>query len=390
MRVNLSVNGAVVTADVEPRLQLADFLRDHLLLTGTHIGCEHGVCGACTVLLGGAPARSCIAYTAACGGADVRTIEGLDDDPVVQRLRAAFSQEHALQCGYCTPGMLVTARDIVLRLPDADASRIRLELAGNLCRCTGYAGIVRAIERVLREVRADLAAPAGAASSVTPEQPPDHALGAGFHKPEDELPRSDKHAAGQMHEGVAHPTRAQGDRTLALRLRVRRPRRDVWSALHDPALLAACLPGARLVSAAAGNIEAEIEVALGPITALFVGTGSLTFDDAAHRATLAGEGNDRRSVTRLSGVAVVTLTEAGSAATDLAVAISYALRGPLAQLARGPILQAFAAGAGESWARNLERRLADEPVAAEPAPLSLFMLLARIVWQRLHRWLHRR
>ena len=389
MRVNLTVNGASVTAEVEPRLQLADFLRDHLLLTGTHIGCEHGVCGACTVLLGGAPARSCIAYTAACEGADVRTIEGLDDDPVVQHLRAAFSEEHGLQCGYCTPGMLVTARDIVLRLPDADESRIRLELAGNLCRCTGYAGIVRAIERVLREVRADGAAPAGAASSVAPEQPPDHASGAVFRKPEDALPRSDKHAAAPMHEGVAHPARTRGERTLALELRIQRPRRDIWSALHDPALLAACLPGARLVSAAVGNIEGEIEVALGPITALFAGTGSLTFDDAAHRATLAGEGYDRRSVTRLSGVAVVTLTEAGSAATDLAIEISYAMRGPLAQLARGPILQVFAASAGESWARNLERRLADEPVAVAPARLSVFPLLARILWRRLLRWLHR-
>ena len=134
-----------------PRTHLADFLREHLLLTGTHLGCEHGVCGACTVLIDDAPARSCIAFAAACEGAQVRTIEGLEHDPIMTTLRAAFTAEHALQCGYCTPGMLVTARDIVLRLPHADADRIRLELAGNLCRCTGYAGIVRAIARVLRE-----------------------------------------------------------------------------------------------------------------------------------------------------------------------------------------------------------------------------------------------
>ena len=147
--IRITVNGRTAQVEVEPRLQLADFVREHLLLTGTHLGCEHGVCGACTLYLDGAPARSCITYAVSCDGADVRTIEGFDDDPVMGELREAFSSEHALQCGYCTPGMLVTARDIVLRLPDADEARIRLELSGNLCRCTGYLGIVRAIAKVL-------------------------------------------------------------------------------------------------------------------------------------------------------------------------------------------------------------------------------------------------
>ena len=146
---SFTVNGRPVAARVEPRMSLADFLREHELLTGTHLGCEHGVCGACTILIDGAPARSCIAYAVACEGADIRTIEGLDDDPVAVELRAAFTAEHALQCGYCTPAMLIAARDIVLRLPEADEARIRRELAGNLCRCTGYLGIVRAIERVI-------------------------------------------------------------------------------------------------------------------------------------------------------------------------------------------------------------------------------------------------
>ena len=149
--INLNVNGKQVSATVEPRLNLADFLRDGRMLTGTHVGCEHGVCGACTVEIDGAPARSCIAYAAACDGATIRTIEGLDADPVMVQLREAFSAEHALQCGYCTPGMMVTARDIVMRLPHADEARIRKELSGNLCRCTGYVGIVRAIQLVLAQ-----------------------------------------------------------------------------------------------------------------------------------------------------------------------------------------------------------------------------------------------
>jgi aerobic-type carbon monoxide dehydrogenase small subunit (CoxS/CutS family)/carbon monoxide dehydrogenase subunit G len=123
-------------------------VRDELLLTGTHLGCEHGVCGACTLMLDGRPVRSCLTLAAACAGADVRTIEGFEDDSLMAALRRAFKRHHALQCGYCTPGMLVTAYDIVRRFPGASETRIRIELAGNLCRCTGYAGIVAAIAEV--------------------------------------------------------------------------------------------------------------------------------------------------------------------------------------------------------------------------------------------------
>jgi carbon-monoxide dehydrogenase small subunit len=153
-RIRLTINGNSVDTEVEPRTHLADFLREQQMLTGTNLGCEHGVCGACTIEIDGAPARSCIAYAAACDGATVRTIEGFDADPVMEALREAFTAEHALQCGYCTPGMLMTARDIVMRLHDADEARIRKELSGNLCRCTGYMGIVAAIKRVLAARRA--------------------------------------------------------------------------------------------------------------------------------------------------------------------------------------------------------------------------------------------
>ena len=114
-RIALTVNGKPVEAEVAPRTHLADFLREQLLLTGTHIGCEHGICGACTVEIDGEIARSCITYAVACDGARVRTIEGFDDDALMARLRQAFTEAHALQCGYCTPGMLIAARDLVRR-----------------------------------------------------------------------------------------------------------------------------------------------------------------------------------------------------------------------------------------------------------------------------------
>ena len=169
-RISLTVNGEAIEAEVEPRTHLGDFLRESQLLTGTHLGCEHGVCGACTVEIDGAPARSCITLAVACEGADVRTIEGFDDDPLMARLRDAFTQEHALQCGYCTPGMLIAARDVVQRLPRADEVLIRHEIEGNLCRCTGYVGIVRAVRSVIGE--AVVTAEAVGAPTVSEQAPP--------------------------------------------------------------------------------------------------------------------------------------------------------------------------------------------------------------------------
>ena len=160
--VSMTVNGRKLSADVEPRTHLADFLRESQNLTGTHIGCEHGVCGACTLNLDGVPARSCITLAVACEGATITTIEGLDDDEIATELRAAFKREHALQCGYCTPGMMISARDLILRLEMPDDRAIRVAMSGNLCRCTGYVGIVKAIQSVIVDRRGrGLAADAG-------------------------------------------------------------------------------------------------------------------------------------------------------------------------------------------------------------------------------------
>ena len=144
----LTINGERVEASIDPRLSLADFLREKLHLTGTHIGCEHGVCGACTIHLDGVSARSCITLAAACDGHDVKTIEGFEDDSTMSAIRTEFSREHALQCGYCSRGMLMTSYDLVTRFPGLDEADIRREMSGNLCRCTGYQGIVRALQNV--------------------------------------------------------------------------------------------------------------------------------------------------------------------------------------------------------------------------------------------------
>ncbi len=150
--ITLHVNGEAVAAEVPARLHLADFLRDHLGLTGTHLGCEHGVCGACTVRLDGGIVRACLVLAVQADGAAVETIEGLSDTGEIADLQDAFAARNALQCGYCTPGMLIAAQDLLLRAAEAppDRAAIREHLSGNYCRCTGYEAIVDAVEATLR------------------------------------------------------------------------------------------------------------------------------------------------------------------------------------------------------------------------------------------------
>jgi aerobic carbon-monoxide dehydrogenase small subunit len=145
MPVAFTVNGRPVGVEVEPRTSLADCLRDKLRLTGTHIGCEHGVCGACTVIVDGAAVRSCLMLAVQAEGSDIITVEGLSREDGLTPLQTAFRKHHALQCGFCTPGMLTTAHALLSEEPDTDEERIRSVLSGNLCRCTGYIPIVEAV-----------------------------------------------------------------------------------------------------------------------------------------------------------------------------------------------------------------------------------------------------
>jgi carbon-monoxide dehydrogenase small subunit len=148
--ISLTVNGEPVDAQVFPRMHLADFVREHLSLTGTHIGCEHGVCGACTVRLNGSIVRGCLVLAVQADGGVVETIEGLSDSGEIADLQEAFKNRNALQCGYCTPGMLITAQDLLLRHAMPDREVIREHLSGNYCRCTGYHAIVDAVEATAR------------------------------------------------------------------------------------------------------------------------------------------------------------------------------------------------------------------------------------------------
>ena len=148
------INGAKHSATVEPRRSLVDFLRHDLGLVGTHVGCEHGVCGACTVMLDGRTVRSCLLFAAQADGSEVTTIEGIGTDEALHPLQAAFQQHHALQCGFCTPGMILAAIELLRDNPDPTEAEIRVGLSGNLCMCTGYVNIVRAVRAAVGNGRA--------------------------------------------------------------------------------------------------------------------------------------------------------------------------------------------------------------------------------------------
>ncbi len=152
-RIRVAVNGISVERDVEPRMLLGDFLRTTLSLTGTHFGCEHGVCGACTVIVNGDSTRSCLMFAVQADGGSVETVESLGTIDALHPLQEAFRTHHALQCGYCTPGMLMTALDLIRKRPLANDAEIREGLSGNLCRCTGYQNIVKAVREAAMLMR---------------------------------------------------------------------------------------------------------------------------------------------------------------------------------------------------------------------------------------------
>ncbi|WP_397546688.1 (2Fe-2S)-binding protein [Rhodothermus marinus] len=156
--VTLTVNGETHTAEVEPRLLLVHFLREHLNLTGTHIGCDTTHCGACTVLMNGRAVKSCTVLTVQADGATIKTIEGMAENGKMHPLQEGFHVEHGLQCGYCTPGMIMRAAELLAKNPDPTEDEIRWGISGNLCRCTGYVNIVKAIQYAARKLREQAAA----------------------------------------------------------------------------------------------------------------------------------------------------------------------------------------------------------------------------------------
>jgi len=359
--IALTVNARAVKASVEPRTHLADFLRDDLDLTGTHLGCEHGVCGACTLLLDDMPARSCITYAVACDGARVTTIEGLDDDEITIELRAAFTREHALQCGYCTPGMLIAARDLVLRLAAPDERQIRVGLSGNLCRCTGYVGIVRAVRAVIdqRRQRGIMAVPGGGRTVLGPA-----GSGNGATSTSDiaQVPAAKAELRSENSGAIAIPDFTPV-KVFEDHFTVAYPPERVFDMFGDVTRIAACLPGASLVAVPTPErVEGVIRVKLGPISANFHGAARIERNSENLSGRIVGAGSDQRSRSSTQGEIRYHLVpvEQGTA-TRVELSIGYSLRGMLAQIAREGLVRDLAARLTAEFARNLERQLSGAP-----------------------------
>ena len=416
--VALTVNGEPCSAAVSGRTQLAELLRDHLHLTGTHLGCEHGVCGACTVLVDGKPIRSCITWAQACEGAGVVTVEGLSDDPIGRALLDAFARHHALQCGFCTSGMLITAWDVVTRLAPTDEAAIRHELSGNLCRCTGYMGIVAAVHDVARQ-RQDGATPGAGIATVGQATPTDDAAGAAGHADargaESAAPAAWRRRSGGADASPAAPfepfeidtahltladataagaagiaarpmTRTDGWSLVEREFTVGYPVDALWALFVDLPRVAGCLPGVAIESSEEDRFAGRAEIRFGPVGAAFHGEGTRETDPGRRTGVISGRGSDRRGHATLEAELRYEMNGEepldARPRTRVGLAIRFRIQGGLAQFNRADLVESFADVMLAEFVRNCERRLAGEEVRAA-ARASGFALVWRMIRTRL-------
>jgi carbon-monoxide dehydrogenase small subunit len=384
--IELTINDRSVRGDVEARVHLGDFLRETQNLTGTHLGCEHGVCGACTVLVDGEPVRSCITFAVACDQQKVRTIEGFDDE-LMTRLRRSFSIHHGLQCGYCTPGMLITARDIVQRFPDADEARIRLELSGNLCRCTGYMGIVAAIRAVLQDLQENPIAERPVARAMVSDATIATPVFETFAAAPASAPQAPVSTSSLSTDQPA--AQRKGWTAIDDSFVVPFALDKVWAFMGDLPSVTSCLPGAELVEHDGESVKGKIAIKFGPMSANFAGAARLERDDAAHRAVMRGAGQDNISRSRANGDVTYALSsEADGAQTRVAVTLEYMLQGPLAQFSRSGLVKDFVRRMIADFGARITAQLGgsagpEASAVASSAKFNAGSLVWSVIWERI-------
>ncbi len=394
--LSMEVNGRKVTEDVVPRTHLGDFLREQVRLTGANLSCEHGVCGACTVLVEGKPVRSCITFAVACQGKRITTIEGYGNDPIMRRLRESFHAKHALQCGFCTPGMLTTSRDIVLRLPEADEGRVRIELAGNICRCTGYQGITAAVMSVLADLRANpdpdveaLRAQAAAQKAVVPQQASPEAF-SGFTAVRREPAPASSSAVSDATRAPAAGNKPAKGTIIQGGFETPFPAERVWKFMADLPAVAGCLPGAVIEEQVGDEVVGKIAVKFGPMAAAFKGAATLERDEASMSAVLRGAGQDTLSQSRAKGDVSYRVIALTATSSRVDVELVYSLQGPLAQFSRSGLVKDFVRRMIVDFGRNVALSLGRPEGSNEPTPhveFSPFRMFLGVVWERVKRLL---
>ncbi|QYN19886.1 2Fe-2S iron-sulfur cluster-binding protein [Amycolatopsis sp. DSM 110486] len=318
--VTMTVNGTEVSLSLPARVTLADALRDHLGLTGTHLGCEHGVCGMCTVLVDGSAARACLLFACQLDGADIVTVEGLGRPDDLHPLQEAFGSHHALQCGFCTPGFLLSSYDLLAHKPDVAEEDLPVELSGVLCRCTGYRNILSAVSEVAGAHRDGIPEPRNCGHHVL--------MGHTAAKP------GAKSAPEPV--GVEEIELPQGDPTFTVEVtqELTASPEKTWAVLDDIDLVAACLPGAEITEHLGDDrYRGQARVSVGPIRLSFAGLAQVTERDAeAHRLRVIGQGEDVGGG-RTQAVILLVAEETG-AGTRLRATAQVYLTGRIAQFGR--------------------------------------------------------
>jgi aerobic-type carbon monoxide dehydrogenase small subunit (CoxS/CutS family)/carbon monoxide dehydrogenase subunit G len=383
VEVQFSVNGAPATVRVPARMHLADALREQLGLTGTHLGCEHGVCGMCTVLVDGDAARACLLLAVECDGADIVTVEGLgaaDDQHPLQR---AFSAHHGLQCGFCTPGMLMSSYDLLTGPEGAtiDPADLPAQMSGVLCRCTGYRGILAAVADVAQAHPEGVPAPMNCADRDGRGRT---LVGRGGG-PAPGAAEAAEPAQAQAPAEVAVPT-GSPSATVEVTSTLSSPVDAVWAVLSDVDRMVRCLPGAELTEALGGDrYRGRAGVSLGPVKLSFAGLAQiLERDEAGHRIRMVGQGEDAGGSATQADIRMHAEPAAGGG-TVLHATADLHLSGRIAQFGRAlagdvstRLFEQFAAAVDAAAAGREPAR------ATGPSPVRLAMgALAGLVRRRL-------
>lgn len=374
VEVRMTVNGTPVVLNVPARITLADALRDHLGLTGTHLGCEHGVCGMCTVLVDGEAARACLLFAVQLDGADLVTVEGLGRPDDLHPLQESFGRNHALQCGFCTPGFLMSSYDLLTTKPEVTEEELPEELSGVICRCTGYRNILTAVAETHRAHPDGLPAPGNCAQRALVGRATGQ-VGAA----------ADGRETGT--DNATEPAQAveivlpEGDPTIAVEIRtdIDVPVDQVWRVFDDVPLLARCLPGAELTEDLGDNRYAgRARVSVGPVKLAFKGMAHIVeHDRGAQRIHMLAQGQDTGGAQTQADI--VLRTEPTSTGTALFADAKVYLTGRIAQFGRAlagdvsrRMFEQFADALGEAATSG---RAPSGPVKAPSAMKLVFALL---------------
>nr|WP_271213527.1 2Fe-2S iron-sulfur cluster-binding protein [Rhodococcus wratislaviensis]GLK40663.1 carbon monoxide dehydrogenase [Rhodococcus wratislaviensis] len=341
VEVSMTINGSVVTMSLPARVTLSDALRDHLGLTGTHVGCEHGICGMCTVLVDGEAARACLLFAVQLDGAEITTVEGLGRPDDLHPLQESFGRHHGLQCGFCTPGFLMSSYDLLEHQPDVKREDLPVELSGVLCRCTGYRNIIDAVDDVAEAHRGNgIPAPGNCGHrTLVGRSPAGYSGAAGA--PDDSAAAPDHEPRP---EEIALPS---GEPTIEVDVtkELTSSPEDVARVFADVRLLARCLPGAELTDELGDNwYRGRARIALGPVRLSFNGIAHI-LDQSADRIAMNAQGKD---------------TGGGGAQAAIVMTAQPSATGTTLQAEASVFLTGRIAGFGRSLAGDVSRRMFED------------------------------